>query len=90
MVDVETLDVVALKVAEVLPAAMVTEPGTETTPLLLANVTTAPPDGAELLSVTVPVAELPPVRLAGLRLTDASVTTTTGLMVRVAVLLALR
>jgi hypothetical protein len=38
--------------------------------LLLERVTTAPPDGAGALSVTVPVAEVGPVTAAGLTLTE--------------------
>jgi hypothetical protein len=46
--------------------------------------TAKPPAGAGALSVTVPVDEAPPVREAGLSVTDASASVT-GLMVRTAV-----
>jgi len=50
----------------VLPAATVTFAGTVATAvLLLDSVTTAPPDGAGPLNVTVPVDELPPVTVVG-------------------------
>jgi hypothetical protein len=39
--------------------------------LLLLRVTTAPPVGAGPFIVTVPVDELPPVTVVGLRLTEA-------------------
>jgi hypothetical protein len=44
--------------------------------LLLTSVTTAPPAGAALLNVTVPVEGAPPVTLVGFRLTE--LTTTVG------------
>src|SRR5438093_115246 len=58
----------------VLPAGTVTLAGTVAPPvLLLDRLTTAPPLGAGALSVTVPVEELPPVTLDGLRLREESV-----------------
>jgi hypothetical protein len=69
-VVVPTATVVTLNVALVAPAATVTLAGTAATDvLLLLSVTTAPPVGAALLNVTVPVEELPPVTLVGFRLT---------------------
>ena len=65
-----TATVVTVNVALVAPAATVTLVGTVATDvLLLLSVTTAPPVGAALLNVTVPVEELPPVTLVGFRLT---------------------
>lgn len=61
-----TAVVVVLNVALVAPAATVMLAGTAAAAALLDNATTAPPDGAALVSVTVPVDELPPVTLAGL------------------------
>ncbi len=58
--------VVTGKVAEVAPAATVTEAGTEALVLLEESVTDAPPEGAAEERVTVPVAEVPPVTEAGL------------------------
>jgi hypothetical protein len=77
-----TPTVVTLNVAVVAPAATVTLAGTVAAALLPDKLTTVPPAGAELLRVTVPVEELPPVRLAGLR---ARFDSTGGLMVSVAV-----
>ncbi len=66
-----TVVVVTENVAVVAPAATVTLAGTVATAvLLLVSVTTAPPEGAALLRVTVPVEEVPPVTVAGLRLRD--------------------
>ena len=71
-----TARVVTVNVALVAPAATVTLAGTVAAAvLLLASVTTAPPAGAALLSVTVPVAEAPPVTAVGFKLTDDTVTT---------------
>jgi hypothetical protein len=65
-VAVETVVVVTVNVRLVLPAATVTFAGTVATAvLLLESVTTAPPDGAGALSVTVPCDELPPVTVVG-------------------------
>ncbi len=65
-VEVVTVLVLTVKVAVVAPAATVTLAGTVATAvLLLESVTTAPPEGAAPLSVTVPCEELPPVTLLG-------------------------
>src|SRR5437870_5964260 len=66
--------VFTVKVALVALPGTVTLAGTLATPgLLLDRLTTAPPLGAGALSVTVPVEELPPVTLDGLRLSAESV-----------------
>ena len=69
-VDAVTALVVMVNVALVAPAATVTLAGSVATAgLLLDNVTTAPPVGAALVSVTVPCEDPPPVTLVGLTLT---------------------
>ena len=73
-VDAVTELVLTVKVALVAPPATVTLAGTVATlVLLLESDTTVPPVGAGPLSVTVPVEELPPVTLVGLRPSDVSV-----------------
>src|SRR5947199_9117574 len=73
-VVVDTGLVLTVKVALVALPGTVTLAGTVATlVLLLERATTAPPLGAGPLSVTVPVEELPPVTLVGLRLSDESV-----------------
>ena len=57
-------------------------PGVAADVLLLVRVTTAPPDGAGPVKVTVPVDEVPPITELGLRLTEVSAAAVT---VRVAV-----
>ena len=70
-VTLPTALVVTVKVALVVPAATVTLAGTVATAmLLLESVTVAPPAGAPPVNVTVPVEELPPVTVAGLRATE--------------------
>ena len=70
----ETPLVVMVNVAVVAPAATGTLPGTWAAMLLLDRVTTAPPVGAAPVRVTVPLEELPPVTLDGLRDTEPSTT----------------
>jgi len=66
-VDDETADVVTVNVRPVLPAATATLAGTVAAAvLLLDSDTTVPPDGAALVSVTVPCELPPPATLAGL------------------------
>jgi len=85
LVLVETVVVLTIKVALVLPAATVTLEGTVATDVLvLVRLTTAPPDGAFALRVTVPVELLPPVRLVGFRASEERVTTTADVTVKVA------
>ena len=70
-VVLETDDVCTVKVALVAPAAAVTLAGSVATAvLLLESVTTVPPEGAVLLSFTVPCDALPPVMLAGFSVTE--------------------
>jgi hypothetical protein len=78
--------VLTVKVAVMAPAGTVTLAGTVAAAvLLLDSVTGAPPAGAGPLSVTVPVEELPPVTLAGLRLSEESVGGAGGVTVSKAV-----
>ena len=75
VIDAATALVLTVNVALVAPAATVTLDGTlATVVLLLESVTTAPPDGAAPLSVTVPVEEFPPVTLVGFTETEERVT----------------
>ena len=56
--------------AEVAVAATVTDAGTDRAELVLDRVTTAPPIGAALLSVTVQALVAPEPRLVGLQASD--------------------
>jgi hypothetical protein len=60
-------EVVTVNVAVVLPAGTVTLLGTLAELLLLESVTTAPPEGAAMVRVTVPVALVPPSTVVGFR-----------------------
>jgi len=71
-VFVATGVVVTVKEAMGWPAATVTLAGTCAAGLLLTKVTTAPPVGATLLNVTVPVEEVPPTTEVGFRVTVLS------------------
>jgi len=70
---VATATVVAVKVAEVAPAATLTEAGTVTAALLDARATGSPPVGAAELIVTVPVELVPPTTVDGLMATETTV-----------------
>ena len=72
-VGFETADVVTVKVRLVVPGATVTLAGTVAAAELSDSVTTAPPDGAAALSVTVPVDDAPPTTVVGLRVSDERV-----------------
>jgi hypothetical protein len=82
VVTLPTAVVLTVNVAVVAPAATVTLAGTVAAALSLDSATTAPPEGAELPSVTVPVEELPPLTVVGFR---ARIESAGGLMVSVAV-----
>ena len=75
MVDASTVLVLTVNVALVAPATTVTLDGVLATfVLLLESVTTAPPEGAAPLSVTVPVEDcVPPTTLVGFSVSEESV-----------------
>ena len=73
-VELETADVVTVKVPLVDPAATVTLAGSDAAAELSDSDTTAPPLGAAALSLAVPVDDAPPVTLVGLSVSDVSVT----------------
>ena len=70
--------VVTVKVALVAPAGTVTLAGTAAAAELSDSDTAAPPLGAAPVRVTVPVEELPPLTLVGLRLNAESVAPLAG------------
>src|SRR5579883_575816 len=70
----ETAVVLTVKLVEVWPAATTTLAGTPAALELLESETEAPPVGAAVFKVTVPVEDAPPVTLVGLTLTVESVT----------------
>ena len=76
-VTTATTFVFTANVADVWPAAIVTLAGTVAAAELLVSFTTNPPTVAGPVRVTVPVAEEPPVRVPGFRLTDRRVGGTT-------------
>jgi hypothetical protein len=79
----ETRCVLTAKFALVFPAGTVTLDGTVATEvLLLESVTTAPPEGAAAVRVTVPVELFPPLTMVGLRVSEESVTADARVMVR--------
>jgi hypothetical protein len=73
MVFAVTALVATLKLALLAPAGTVTLAGTLAAPELSESETAAPPLGAALLNVTLPVEAVPPVTLVGLRLNPESV-----------------
>jgi hypothetical protein len=78
-VEAVTDSVATVKVLPVAPAGTDTLAGTVAAAvLLLESVTTAPPEGAAALRVTVPVEELPPATLVGFSDTAESVGPTGG------------
>jgi hypothetical protein len=82
--EVDTAVVETANVALVLPAATVTDEGTDAAEeLLLDKETASPPLGAALLSVSVPWELVPPVTLVGFRLTEPN--SIAGETVRVAI-----
>ena len=73
----------ALKVADVAPAATVTDVGVVSDALSLDSATEDPPAGAALVKVTVQVLAAPETRLVGLQATAETRTGATRLMVAV-------
>jgi hypothetical protein len=62
-----------VKVADDFPLATLTLDGNVAFVELLASLTTKPPIGAAPVSNTVPVEDIPPLMLDGLKLTDSTV-----------------
>jgi hypothetical protein len=80
----ETAAVVALKVAEVTPAATVTDAGTVSAGFVSVRVTAAPPVGAGWVSVTVQALEAFAPRLVGLQASEETSTGATRVMAALA------
>jgi hypothetical protein len=76
--------VVALKVAEVAPAATATDAGTVSVELVLVRVTVAPPVGAAWVRVTVQVLAELDARLVGLQASEETSTDVAKLIVALA------
>src|SRR5467141_1764480 len=90
-VDTRTIEVFTVKVALVAPAETVTLEGTLAAPLLLESRTCAPPAGAGLLSVTVPVEDCtPPITLVGFSVSEETVGRGGGVTVRVIVVVCVK
>jgi len=70
-----TAEVVAVKLAEEVPAGMAMDTGATTAALLLERLTTAPAEGAAADSVTVQVLDTPPVTEPGAHCIDVRVIT---------------
>ena len=81
------LPVVALNMAEVAPAPTVTDPGTVSVVFVFVSVTTAPPPGAALVSVTVQLLDPFAPRLLGVHVRDDTNTDAVRLTVVLAELL---
>jgi hypothetical protein len=73
LVAVETNCVLTVKVADLLPAATTTLPGTSALTVSLVSVTLAPPAGAGPFKVTLPVDAPPPVTRFGTSVTPVTV-----------------
>ena len=83
MVFEDTRWVLTVKLALVVPTCTVTLDGTVATDVfLLESVTTAPPEGAAAVRVTVPVELFPPLTLVGFRVSEESVAVAGGVMIR--------
>src|SRR6185369_9745960 len=82
VVVVVTALLVTTNVAVVAPAVTVTEAGTVAAlVLLLVSVTTEPPAGAAVASITVPVLPAPPITMAGLSVMEPKAGLTTSVTV---------
>jgi len=82
VVERDTVLVLTVKAALVLPSGTITLAGTLAAPLLLDSVTCAPPAGAGPLSVTVPVEDcVPPVTVVGFKVSEETLGRGGGLTV---------